>query len=270
VAGALVALGLALAGCGIPIDRTPQQLSDADIGPLGNPAASATSSQDGQRVYFLTSSGPGDSFRLQAVSRDVPADALQVLSELFKGVTDAEKAPPLRLSSQIPVGTKLQSVELRADATVVVSVDDTIFRGAQNNLFAAIAQIVYTATSVPGIERVRLLVNGQPKQWPGDDGVERQGDLTPLAYPSLYPVNQPELPPVPSPTGPTTTPAPSTAPSSSSAAGSSVPSTESTAAAAATTTTIASDSATAAVSTSTTAPEPTTAPTSAPDDGSGG
>ena len=44
------------------------------------------------------------------------------------------------------------------------------------------------------------------------------GDLTPLDYPSYYPANQPNLPPVPSPTTlpqPTAVPAPATTTSSS-------------------------------------------------------
>lgn len=194
-----------LAACGIPRDSGPQRLSDADIGPLVNSAAvDSASSLTGQRIYFFVSTAPTESLRLQAVNRDVDASVSSVLSELFKGVSEAEKQG--RLSSQIPVGTRLLSVSPVRDGTVEVNVDDTINR-AQNNLYAAVAQIVYTATSVAGVERVRLLVNGEPKAWPGDDRVERKGDLTPLAYPTLYPVSQPDLPPVPSPTTlpPTTT-----------------------------------------------------------------
>lgn len=209
---------VALAACGIPRDSAPQRLSDAEIGPLVNSAAvDATSSLGNQRIYFFVSTAPTESLRLQAVSRSVDASVASVLSELFKGVSDAEKQQ--RLSSQIPVGTRLLSVSPVREGTVEVNVDDTILR-AQNNLYAAVAQIVYTATSVAGVERVRLLVNGEPKAWPGDDRVERKGALTPLAYPTLYPVSQPDLPPVPSPTTvpptPPTTPSPTTVPSAAS------------------------------------------------------
>lgn len=197
-----VLAALVLSACGIPRDRSPQVLSDADIGPLVNTAAAdAASTPGGQRIYFFTSSGATESLRLQAVNRSVPANVANVLSELFKGVSDAEKTQ--RLSSQIPVGTRLLGVSPMRDGTVEVNVDQTINR-AQNNLYAAVAQIVYTATSVAGVERVRLLVDGAPKSWPGDDRVERTGELTPLAYPTLYPVSQPDLPPVPSPIAPTT------------------------------------------------------------------
>lgn len=205
---AAVLAALTLAACGIPRDQSPQVLSDADIGPLSNTAAvDAASAAGGQRIYFFTSAGATESLRLQAVNRSVPANVGNVLSELFKGVSDAEKAQ--RLSSQIPVGTRLLGVSTVREGTVEVNVDQTINR-AQNNLYAAVAQIVYTATSVPGVERVRLLVDGAPKSWPGDDRVERTGELTPLAYPTLYPVSQPDLPPVPSPIAPTTQAATST------------------------------------------------------------
>ena len=197
-AAALAAL-VTLASCGIPLDRGPKDVADAtDLATQGAPVASGTA--DSPRIYFVAPDTQ-NGVRLQQVTRDVPATANDVLGALFKGLTGEERKR--QLTTQIPVGTKLQSVAV-VDGAVVVSVDRTFL--AKTNLSTAVAQIVYTATALPGIERVRLLVDNAPYSWPAGDGRQRDGDLTPLAYPALYPASEPDLPPVPSPTGPTTVP----------------------------------------------------------------
>lgn len=204
------ALGAAvvLAACGIPVDSAPQDIEDDALTAPGA-AASESPTAGGQRVYFVAPDNQAG-VRLQQVRRDVPPTPNDVLGALFKGLTDSERTSR-QLTSLIPVGTKLLSVQLATEGRLVVDVDATIFEARRtNSLATAVAQIVYTATSLPGVERVRLLVDGQPQEWPAGDGRERSGDLTPLAFPALYPSDEPNLPPVPSPTVQTTSPAPAT------------------------------------------------------------
>jgi hypothetical protein len=212
--GALVAAGslVVLGACGIPVDTAPHDIADDALTAQGATASDTPASPSGQRVFFVAAD-PTGAVRLQAVRRDVPSAVSDVLGALFTGLTDTERTSR-QLTTQIPVGTKLRSVNPLADGTVVIDVDAVIFEAKGANLTTAIGQIVYTATSVPGVERVRLLVDGQPQEWPAGDGRERAGDLTPLAFPALYPSNEPLLPPVPSPTGPTTLPPTTTPPSS--------------------------------------------------------
>jgi hypothetical protein len=79
----------------------------------------------------------------------------------------------------------------------------------------AVAQIVFTATALPGVQRVQILVNGQSQGWPRGDGTAQPvgQPLTQFAYPDLNPTSEPDYLPAPSPTtssvAPTTEPAPS-------------------------------------------------------------
>ena len=68
------------------------------------------------------------------------------------------------------------------------------------------AQIVFTATGIDGVQRVKILVEGQPQGWLRGDGTAQPvGEpLTQYAYPELNPTSQPEYPPAPSPTTSTT------------------------------------------------------------------
>ncbi len=199
-------LALALAGCGIPVDGAPQDIEDDALTAPGAAASDLSPTAGGQRVYFVAPDSQ-TGVRLQQVRRNVPATPNDVLGALFKGLTDTERTDR-QLTTLIPVGTKLLSVETAGDGQIVIDVDATIFEAKRtNSLATAVAQIVYTATSLPNIERVRLLVDGQPQEWTVGDGRDRAGDLTPLAYPTLYPANEPDLPPVPSPTVQTTLPA---------------------------------------------------------------
>jgi Sporulation and spore germination len=208
---AATVLAAALAGCGIPVDGAPQDVEDDALTAPGAAASDLSPTDGGQRVYFVAPDSQ-TGVRLQQVRRNVPATPNDVLGALFKGLTDTERTDR-QLTTLIPVGTKLLSVETVGDGRLVIDVDATIFEAKRtNSLATAVAQIVYTATSLPTIERVRLLVDGQPQEWTVGDGRDRAGDLTPLAYPTLYPSNEPDLPPVPSPTVQTTVPGPPSPP----------------------------------------------------------
>lgn len=216
--GALALAALLLAACGIPLDRAPHDVArEQDVGVESARAATDGASSSGPRIFFATTDPQSTAVRLAQVNRNVPATPADVLAELFKGL-DAERADK-RLTTQIPVGTKLNAVTPLGDGTVVIDVDNGIFLNkSQAALVVAVAQIVYTATALPNVERVRLLVDGVARPWPAGDGRQRNGDLTPLDYPTYYPANQPNLPPVPSPTTlpqPTAAPAPATTTSSS-------------------------------------------------------
>lgn len=203
----------ALAGCGIPVDSAPQDIDDDVLTAPGAAASDVSPTAGGQRVYFVAPDGQ-TGVRLQQVRRSVPATANDVLGALFKGLTDTERTDR-QLTTLIPVSTRLLSVQPSGDGRLVIDVDATILEAKRtNSLATAVAQIVYTATSLPGIERVLLLVDGQAQEWPVGDGRERTGDLTPLAFPALYPSEEPNLPPVPSPTAQTTLPPPPTPPTS--------------------------------------------------------
>jgi hypothetical protein len=114
-------------------------------------------------VFFLRDGKVGPVGRAVVTAPEVGQAALQ---ELLKGPTDEETA--WGFETAIPAGTELGSVSIEAGvANVELSrtVDDP----------AAQAQIVYTLTQFPTIERVRLLVEGEPQGPPrGRAGYEAQ------------------------------------------------------------------------------------------------
>ncbi len=201
----LVALGaLALAGCAIPRDDEPRPIpreAQRPLGEVGTPGP-AGSEAFGPRVYFLRDSAESGTETVP-VSRSVPANADAVMRALFDGLTDAERDAGLRTS--IPSGAALESARVIAQRTLQVDVTEEIFEAGGETQIEAVAQIVYTATGLQGVDRVRLLVEGEPRDLLVGDGSLVSGTLTRFMYPSFAGSTRPAFPPIPSPTSPTTT-----------------------------------------------------------------
>jgi germination protein M len=94
-------------------------------------------------VYFLSGG------KVTTASRTVvagPAVGRAALIQLLEGPTGAEKARGLR--SEVPSGTRLEDLAID-DGTAVVELSNPLPE-------AAIAQVVYTLTQFPSVQRVRL------------------------------------------------------------------------------------------------------------------
>jgi spore germination protein GerM len=177
VAGGLVA-------CGIPADSQPQALARKDI-PFDLLAPSTTIATPGTpgarvpvNVYLVGITG------LVPVSRSVraPATLAEALSSLLAGPTDAEVTNGLRtaISAQTsvsagPVGFGVGTVDLGGAFGQV---------GGQEQILA-VAQLVFTGTSVPGITKVQFTLAGRPVEVPAGDGTLTQGPLGRSDFPSL-------------------------------------------------------------------------------------
>jgi spore germination protein GerM len=182
-ATALVVAG-SLTACGIPADSQPQALARKDI-PFDLLAPSTTTAQPGTpgarvpiNVYLVGITG------LVPVSRDVraPATITEALNALLAGPTDAEVANGLRTSvsaqtslSAGVVGFGVGTVDLGGAFGQV---------GGQEQILA-VAQLVFTATSVPGIVKVQFTLGGRPVEVPAGDGTLTQGPLGRSDFPSL-------------------------------------------------------------------------------------
>jgi Sporulation and spore germination len=177
VAGSLVA-------CGIPADSQPQAIARKDI-PFDLLAPSTTIVGPGVpgprvpvNVYLVGITG------LVPVSRGVraPATLPEALSALLAGPTDTEVADGLRTAitaqtsvSPGPVGFGVGTVDLGGAFGQV---------GGQEQILA-VAQLVFTATSVPGIAKVQFTLAGRPVEVPAGDGTLTQGPLGRSDFPSL-------------------------------------------------------------------------------------
>jgi spore germination protein GerM len=201
----LTALGVVLAGCAIPRDDEPRQIpgeQQALLAEAGSPGQIDTEAL-GPRVYFLRDGGEAGSTEAVPVSRSVSSTADAVMRSLFAGLTEEESDAGLRTS--IPSGTELISARQIAARTLQVDVTEQIFEAGGEAQIEAVAQIVSTAGGLPGVDRVRLLVEGEPRDWLAGDGSLVSGPLTPFMYPSFAGTSRPAFPPIPSPTVPTTT-----------------------------------------------------------------
>jgi spore germination protein GerM len=202
---ALLLAVVALAACGIPGDSRPRDVPENERLQLSDQKAPAqAASSVGPKVYFL-SQAPNGQDRLQPAGRNVSSNPTAVLTELFNGLTKEEQQER-RWRTSIPADTKLVSVVQEPDGTLVVDLDQAFFQATSENQIKAVAQIVFTATGIDGVQKVKILVEGQPQGWLRGDGTAQPvGEpLTQYAYPELNPTSQPEYPPAPSPTTSTT------------------------------------------------------------------
>jgi Sporulation and spore germination len=181
---AAIATLLVLAACGVSTQKSPRQIGDGDI-PFGladrAPAGAATSTGAATFQYdiYLVS---GD--RLEPVKRGQSAvvSATAVLRALTKGPTTSEAAAGLR--TLLDPGTTVDHVAVRGDlATIDLNGDPETFRpGADQSL--ALAQLVYTATALPGVSRVQVRLGGSPAEIPRGDGTLTTGPVRRSDYPA--------------------------------------------------------------------------------------
>lgn len=89
--------------------------------------------------------------------------------ELMRGPTAEEKAAGL--FSEIPAKAKIQKVG-REDRTALVSFNPELekYGGGSARVQGLIAQIVYTFTEVPGVEKVRILIGKKGEVVLGGEG----------------------------------------------------------------------------------------------------
>ncbi len=200
VTGAVAALALLLvmSSCGIDDDTAPREIADGGKPNLANSANQTTGATSGtDRIYLLAPDSQNDVRHLRPATRDVGDSASQRLNSLFGALTVDDV--DARLRTAIPDGLMLRSAGLRNNGTLVVDVSDQILDLSSNTLIDAVAQIVFTASEVQGVQRVELVVDGKARQWPAADGELLAVPLTVYDYPGFIESTQPAFPAVPSP-----------------------------------------------------------------------
>lgn len=176
VAGAALAGALALtAGCGVPIDKGPTTLSRNSV-PFGllDPSAPSTTTTTPAPsppevtvpIFLLNANG-----HLASVSRDVPSPATlsTILAALVAGPTASESTAGLQ--SAVPAQTVVLSATITGQ-TATVNLAGTFGQLVGQNEIDAVAQVVYTATSVTGVSAVTFELSGQAVDVPDSSGAE--------------------------------------------------------------------------------------------------
>ncbi len=199
--GRLSALVLAAAmtvSCGVQPDDQARVIGESDRRDLSSPAALDEGQPVGDtRIFLLASPQAGVRTLLRAVTRDVAPAPASALEALLAGPTGTEQT--LQLRSAIPQGTQVLAAAFVAPGTVAADLSGELFEATGDELIDAIAQIVFTVTTLDRVVRVQILVEGEAKQLPRGDGQLVAGPLTVFDFPERLASSQPDYPAVPSP-----------------------------------------------------------------------
>ena len=180
-----------LAGCGLSAERKPSVIAAKDLpADLLDPNASTSTTLKQSPttasvlVYFLVQAGT--TTRLAAVHREVkdarrPRDRLMAL--LVPPTTEEQGHG---LLTSIPAATVLLDSKL-TDGELVINLSRSLFDIQGQELRNAFAQLVWTATEIPGVARVRFLVAGAEYRVPDENGIEQPGAVTRANYLTLAP-----------------------------------------------------------------------------------
>jgi spore germination protein GerM len=151
-----------------PEKRTPVTVTTSTTTPT-KPIAS-TSQQGKPQVYWLRS----NRHKLTLVAKSLPSNtdnsssSQQVLTTAMQKLLAAQ--PGEDLSSTIPKGTKLRSLEVRADGVHVDLSREFRFSrgeatptgGGSTSIIYRVAQVIYTASSLDSNAKIFVSVEGQP------------------------------------------------------------------------------------------------------------
>lgn len=188
---AAVLLAWACASCGLPgagsatrVDgeTVPYGLLDPD-GPTPSPTSQADPSRPGPQTFWLVDDAvvPEPS---GARCADTPGVVVeQLLDELMTG--PPEEARAAGRSTAITPDSELSLRDLDR-GTAVIELDPSTGFGT-DRLPAAVAQIVLTVASAPGVRSVSLMSDGQLVQMPLPDGVLTSPPVTAADYAGLVP-----------------------------------------------------------------------------------
>ncbi len=208
-AGRAAAAGLAvavLAGCGVPTGGEPRTIAATDVpyglaspSPTATPTAPAEANVDGSGVHWLTTDGTLVP-RVREVSGTTRRERLaSLLDQLAAGPTPTERDE--QLSTSLPPEVRLSVTGLEG-GTATIDLDSFVQAPAGVAGRRAVAQLVLTATSVPGVQSVLLELAGEPIEAPLPAGELTAGPLTAQDYaafrtPAAVPAPaeaQPEVP----------------------------------------------------------------------------
>ncbi len=164
---AAVAIALTSGGCGVRTDAAPRVLSAADIpyglldsapAPTAPPTTTAAAAAP-VNVYFVRGG------RMTAVLRQVnaPASVAKALTALVFGPTEEEASGGVRSAINPTAAVQARAVD---PTTFLVDLSPEFAQGAVSEQVLGLAQIVYTATDIPGVIGVRFTLNGAPVQVP--------------------------------------------------------------------------------------------------------
>jgi hypothetical protein len=200
VIGVAMTAVLLFTSCSVGTDRFVRDVSEEQRLPLLTETAIVESQGGDGRIYLVAAGETGQQRQLRSVQRDVRTTPEILLPEillllLLNGPSQSELDN--RMVTAIPAGTSLISTR-RSGTTLFVDITEQITELTGEALTLAVAQLVFTASELPGVRAVRLRINGEDQAWPRGDGQSRVGDLRVFDYPGIVESTQPAYPSTPS------------------------------------------------------------------------
>lgn len=184
---AVLTASVVMAACGVPSDSGPREINPDNVQyGLLEPSTTTTTAADPSATAMATVYLLNADNRLVAVDRQI-FESLTVgsaLASLIQGATPAEQGEGLR--SAIYQQTAVLGAEV-SDGLAIVDVSDA-FTGvdAQEQIFA-LAQVVFSATEIEGVNAVQIRLNSTAVEVPRSDGTLTRDPLTRNDYSSLAP-----------------------------------------------------------------------------------
>lgn len=171
VLGLLALLALVVGACGVPADPAPRVLSAGDI-PYGlledapPPTVAPTTPAVPTApvfVYFVKGE------RMFPVVRQVNADpsVAKALTALLFGPQEDEAVDGVRSAISPTAAIQARALD---PATYLVDLSSEFAQGSVSEQILGLAQVVWTATAIPGVTGVRFTLNGAPIQVPTPTG----------------------------------------------------------------------------------------------------
>lgn len=173
----------AVAACGVQLDDEPREVAANTLpyGLLETGTTGSTASTTPLPTFQSTSVFLVDnSDFLVEVRRQLPGEVRVAIGSLLTPPTEIEVnsglstaiAPSTSLRGVVGPEDGLVTIDLRSDGTV----------GSPEISRLAFAQLVFTATAVPGVERVLFQVDGQAREVPTGEGQSTAEPLSTADY----------------------------------------------------------------------------------------
>lgn len=188
-----IALAVAVlvgSACGVRPDSAPRDLpiDERQAVPVQTPSGGEAEGLD--RIFLAA---PGEDRVLRSVSRDA-VSRRDLIEILFNGPNDEEAEQ--QYSTFIPPDLEVNSTQLQG-TLLFIDVGPELTDLTGQSLSQALAQIVYTATELDGVDRVQVTVDGRRVSWPTPSGDATTDPLSIYDYPGFVQTAQPAFPALP-------------------------------------------------------------------------
>lgn len=191
-AGVALVVVLGVVGCSIQPNSAPRDVPEAQRPQLDNEPDAGQAIGTG-RVFLVT--GGSAEARLRSVPREAEPGA-PIIQSLLDGPNEGELDDGLQTA--LPSGLELLSAR-SIGTTMTIDLSDEVLNLNSAQLRVAIAQLVFTASEIEGVDDVRILVEGTSRTWPDGRGTLRSSPLSVYDFPDVAETSQPRFPPIPSP-----------------------------------------------------------------------